>query len=190
MVGPHRGDHLSYVVVRLWDERRLLYCRALLHHRAVRELDPQRHRDHGHSRIRRRFLVPFDEMRAELDRLLADSELWDGEQGAAGDRCRRWSGPGADRGQRTECRRAVRPAVLGAEGMVNWVQHNRVLPTQRIEAAETITEVEPRSAGGDGETKRVASSLFSGSPEADARARAFDDNAPDRENDFAEPGRR
>ena len=35
--------------------------------------------------------------------------------------------------------------------MVNWVQHNRVLPTQRIEAAETITEVEPRSDDGDGE---------------------------------------
>ena len=74
--------------------------------------------------------------------------------------------------------------------MVNWVQHRGVLPTQRIEAAETITEVEPRRDDGDGETKRVASSLFSGSPEADARARAFDDNA-DREDDFASPnGRR
>ena len=27
------------------------------------------------------FSVPFDEMRAELDRPLADSELWDGRRG-------------------------------------------------------------------------------------------------------------
>jgi hypothetical protein len=65
-----------------------------------------------------------------------------------------------------------------------------VLPTQRIEAAETVTEVEPRRIEGDGETQRVASSLFSGSPEADTRARAFDDT-DNREDDCASPnGRR
>ena len=76
------------------------------------------------------------------------------------------------------------------EGMVNWVQHRGVLPTQRIEAAETVTEITPRGTDGDGETKRVASSLFSGSPEADARGRAFDDT-DNREDDYASPnGRR
>ena len=75
------------------------------------------------------------------------------------------------------------------EGMVNWVQHRGVLPTQRIEAAETITEVEPRRADGGGETKRVSSGMFSGSPEADARARAFDDT-DDREDDFISPNGR
>jgi hypothetical protein len=64
------------------------------------------------------------------------------------------------------------------------VQHNRVLPTQRIEAAETLTEAEPRP-NGDGETKRVASSLFSGSPEADARGRAFDDSVDANEESYA-----
>ena len=44
---------LSYVVVRLWDERRLVLPVDLLHDRTVRELDPQRHRDHGQRRIRR-----------------------------------------------------------------------------------------------------------------------------------------
>ena len=78
------------------------------------------------------------------------------------------------------------------EGMVNWVQHSRVLPTQRIEAAETVTEATaPRRLDGDGETQRVSASLFSGSPEGDARARAFDENVPDREDDYASPtGRR
>ena len=65
--------------------------------------------------------------------------------------------------------------------MVNWVQHHCVLPTQRIEAAETVTEVDPRYAD-TGETKRVGAAMFSGSPEAEARARAFDDTAPDRED--------
>ena len=64
-----------------------------------------------------------------------------------------------------------------------------MLPTQRIEAAETVTEVEPRRTDGDGETQRVASSLFSGSPEADARARAFDDT-DNREDDYASPNAR
>ena len=73
---------------------------------------------------------------------------------------------------------------------MNWVQRNGVLPTQRIEAAETITEVETRRADGDGETKRVSASLFSGSPEADARARAFDDTSADREDDYASPNGR
>lgn len=33
------------------------------------------------------------------------------------------------------------------EDMVNWVQHRGVLPTQRIEAAETLIGAEPRGNG-------------------------------------------
>ena len=58
MVGAHRGDHPEL-------RRRPTLGRApagaavhLLHHRAVRELDPQRDRDHGHRRVRRRLLRP------------------------------------------------------------------------------------------------------------------------------------
>ena len=72
---------LTYVVVRLWDERRLVLPSHLLHDHAVRELDAQRHRDHGHRRVRRRLPVPFNDMRAELDRLLSQSEQWDGRRG-------------------------------------------------------------------------------------------------------------
>ena len=67
------------------------------------------------------------------------------------------------------------------------MQHRGVLPTQRIEAAETVTEAQPTD--GDGETRRVASGLFSGSPEADARGRAFDDSI-DLEEDFVRPNGR
>ena len=69
------------------------------------------------------------------------------------------------------------------EGLVDWVQHRGVLPTQRIEAAESATEPQPRRDDA-GETKRLASGMFSGSPEAEARARAFDEHA-DYEDEFA-----
>jgi hypothetical protein len=72
--------------------------------------------------------------------------------------------------------------------MVDWVQRIGVLPTQRIEAAEPESVPQPRRHG-DGETPRVASGLFSGSPEADERARAFDEHA-DYEDEFARSGGR
>jgi hypothetical protein len=109
-----------------------------------------------------------------LDRLLAESELWDGRRGvlqvtdAVGGVVRvRTVVSAPNAGALFDLRCAVR------EGLVNWVQHRGVLPTQRIEAAETVTEPQPPTVG-HGETRRVASGLFSGSPEADARGRAFD----------------
>ncbi|MDX1883004.1 mechanosensitive ion channel family protein [Mycolicibacterium sp. 120270] len=175
---------LSYVVVRLWDERRLVLPCTYFTTEPFENWTRSATEIMGTVEFDVDFSVPFDEMRAELDRLLSESELWDGRRGvlqvtdAVGGVVRVRivvSAPNA--GALFDLRCAVR------EGLVNWVQHHGVLPTQRIEAAETVTEVEPRRD--DGETKRVSASLFSGSPEADARARAFDDTAPEREDDYA-----
>lgn len=69
--------------------------------------------------------------------------------------------------------------------MVDWVQRTGgAVPTQRIEPAVPTTDV-PTRRKGDGETKRVASSLFSGSAEAEGRARAFDEHADDVDNELA-----
>jgi small-conductance mechanosensitive channel len=180
---------LSYVVVRLWDERRLVLPCTYFTTEPFENWTRSATEIMGTVEFDVDFSVPFDEMRTELDRLLAESDLWDGRRGvlqvtdAVGGVVRVRivvSAPNA--GALFDLRCAVR------EGMVNWVQHRGVLPTQRIEAAETITEVELRRD--DGETKRVSSSLFSGSPEADARARAFDDTAPEREDDYASPNGR
>jgi hypothetical protein len=57
--------------------------------------------------------------------------------------------------------------------MVDWVQHRQVLPTQRIEPATPSEPASRRST--NGETRRVAAGMFSGSPEAEERARAFDE---------------
>jgi hypothetical protein len=70
------------------------------------------------------------------------------------------------------------------EGMVDWVQHRGVLPTQRIEAADAPTEIAPRRGSGV-ETPRVAAGMFSGSPEADERARAFDEQGDDYSEELA-----
>jgi hypothetical protein len=181
---------LSYVVVRLWDERRLVLPCTYFTTEPFENWTRSATEIMGTVEFDVDFSVPFADMRAELDRLLADSELWDGRRGvlqvtdAIGGVVRVRivvSAPNA--GALFDLRCAVR------EGMVDWVRHRGVLPTQRIEAAETVTEAAPRRT--DAETKRVSSSLFSGSPEADARARAFDDDTPDRENDLASPnGRR
>src|SRR5689334_1834887 len=184
---------LTYVVVRLWDERRLVLPTTYFTTEPFENWTRSDTEIMGSVEFDVDFSVPFHDMRAELDRLLVSSELWDGRKGvlqvtdAVGGVVRVRivvSAPNA--GALFDLRCAVR------EGMVNWVQHNRVLPTQRIEAAETVTETAaPRRLDGDGETQRVSSSLFSGSPEGDARARAFDENVPDREDDYASPaGRR
>ena len=167
---------LSYVVVRLWDERRLVLPCTYFTTEPFENWTRSATEIMGAVEFDVDFSVPFADMRAELDRLLAESDLWDGRRGvlqvtdAVGGMVRVRivvSAPNA--GALFDLRCAVR------EGMVNWVQHRGVLPTQRIEAAETVTETTPRRDDAEGETKRVASSLFSGSPEADARARAFDD---------------
>ena len=180
---------LSYVVVRLWDERRLVLPCTYFTTEPFENWTRSATEIMGTVEFDVDFSVPFADMRAELDRLLADSELWDGRRGvlqvtdAVGGVVRvRTVVSAPNAGALFDLRCAVR------EGLVNWVQHRGVLPTQRIEAAETVTEAQPRPDG-DGETRRVASSLFSGSPEADARGRAFDDSI-DLEENFVGPNGR
>jgi small-conductance mechanosensitive channel len=173
---------LSYVVVRLWDERRLVLPSTYFTTEPFENWTRSDTEIMGSVEFDVDFSVPFNDMRAELDRLLASSELWDGRRGvlqvtdAVGGVVRVRivvSAPNA--GALFDLRCAVR------EGMVDWVQHRQVLPTQRIEPAPPS---EPRRrSDDDGTTSRVASGMFSGSPEAEERARAFDEHS-DYEDDL------
>jgi small-conductance mechanosensitive channel len=175
---------LTYVVVRLWDERRLVLPCTYFTTTPFENWTRSATEIMGAVEFDVDFSVPFHDMRAELDRLLAGSEQWDGRRGvlqvtdAVGGVVRVRivvSAPNA--GALFDLRCAVR------EGMVDWVQRTGgVVPTQRIEPTGPAREPVARRDG-DGETLRVASSLFSGSPEADERARAFDEKA-DYEDDF------
>jgi hypothetical protein len=169
---------LSYVVVRIWDERRLVLPTTYFTTEPFENWTRSATEIMGTVEFDVDFSVPFNDMRAELDRLLAESDLWDGRSGvlqvtdAVGGMVRIRivvSAPNA--GALFDLRCAVR------EGMVDWVQRTRVLPTQRIEAFEPAASPESRSDGDAAETPRVASGLFSGSPEAEDRARAFDEHA-------------
>jgi small-conductance mechanosensitive channel len=174
---------LSYVVVRLWDERRLVLPSTYFTTEPFENWTRSATEIMGTVEFDVDFSVPFDDMRAELDRLLAESDLWDGRRGvlqvtdAVGGVVRVRivvSAPNA--GALFDLRCAVR------EGMVDWVRRTRVLPTQRIENSEPVFGPEPRGDG-TGETPRVAAGLFSGSPEAEERARAFDEHS-DYEDEF------
>jgi small-conductance mechanosensitive channel len=162
---------LSYVVVRLWDERRLVLPTTYFTTEPFENWTRSATEIMGAVEFDVDFTVSFSDMRAELDRLLSENELWDGRRGvlqvtdAVGGVVRVRivvSAPNA--GALFDLRCAVR------EGMVNWVQHNGVLPTQRIESAETITEIETRQDDRDGETRRVSAS-------------------PDREDNYASASR-
>lgn len=175
---------LSYVVVRLWDERRLVLPSTYFTTEPFENWTRSDTEIMGTVEFDVAFSVPFNDMRAELDRLLAQSELWDGRRGvlqvtdAVGGMVRVRivvSAPNA--GALFDLRCDVR------ERMVDWVQRTQVLPTQIIEPA---APTEPRRRrDDDGATPRVASGMFSGSPEAEERARAFDEHADDYEDDLA-----
>jgi Mechanosensitive ion channel len=168
---------LSYVVVRLWDGRRLVLPSTYFTTEPFENWTRSNTEIMGSVEFDVDFSVPFNDMRAELDRLLAESELWDGRRGvlqvtdAVGGVVRVRivvSAPNA--GALFDLRCAVR------EGMVDWVQHRQVLPTQRIEPTAPSSEPHKRRDV-EGATPRVASGMFSGSPEAEERARAFDEHA-------------
>ena len=72
---------LSYVVVRLWDERRLVLPCTYFTTKPFENWTRSATELMGTVEFDVDFCVPFDAMRAELDRLLSASELWDGRRG-------------------------------------------------------------------------------------------------------------
>jgi small-conductance mechanosensitive channel len=174
---------LSYVVVRLWDERRLVLPSTYFTTEPFENWTRSDTEIMGSVEFDVDFSVPLNDMRTELDRLLVNSELWDGRKkvlqvtDAVGGVVRVRivvSAPNA--GALFDLRCAVR------EGMVNWVNSRRVLPIQRLANAD-FKHVSTAPSRTTDETPRAAEGMFSGSPEAEERARAFDEHA-DYEDDY------
>lgn len=170
---------LTYVVVRLWDERRLVLPSTYFTTTPFENWTRNATEIMGSVEFDVDFRTPLHAMRAELDRLLAaNAEEWDGRRGvlqvtdAVGGVVRVRivvSAPNA--GALFDLRCAVR------EGLVDWLHRTGgALPMQRFVEEDAAPTVHSRPRPGDGETSRVGSSLFSGSPEAEERARAFDDH--------------
>jgi uncharacterized membrane protein HdeD (DUF308 family) len=167
---------LTYVVVHLWDERRLVLPCTYFTSKPFQNWTRNATELLGTAELDVDFSVPFDAMRAELDRLLHANSLWDGRVGVlqvtdAVDGVVRVrmlvSAPNA--GALFDLRCDIR------EGMVTWLQrHNPgALPRQRFEQKTDAADEIHRRTAPSGQP-RADSGLFSGNPDAERRGRAFD----------------
>jgi small-conductance mechanosensitive channel len=165
---------LTYVVVHIWDDRRLVLPSTYFTTTPFQNWTRKESAVLGSVELDVDWSVPFDAMRTELDRLLADSPLWDRRVGvlqvtdAVGSVIRvRVLLSAADAGALFDLRCQVR------EAFVVWLQreHAYGLPRLRWEN-DTGTAAAPR-LGGDAPQPAENSALFTGSAEAEERSRAF-----------------
>ncbi len=107
----------TYVVVALWDERRLVLPISYFTTTPFENWTRSRSQITGSVHLHLDHSVPMDDLREELDRVLAASPLWDGR---AGEVQLVESHPADDRGARHRERprrpERVGPAVRGARG--------------------------------------------------------------------------
>ena len=177
---------LTYVVVHLWDERRLVLPCTYFTTTPFQNWTRNATELLGTAELDVDFTVPFDAMRAELDRLLRANPLWDGRVGVlqvtdAVDgyvRVRMLvSAPNA--GALFDLRCDVR------EGMVEWLQREQpgALPRRRLEH-QSDTDRQMLSSARFVDHRQADSGLFTGNAEAERRGRSFDqseDAAEERE---------
>jgi hypothetical protein len=175
---------LTYVVVHLWDERRLVLPTTYFTKTPYQNWTRNATALLGTVELDVDFTVSLDAMRAELDRLLRSNELWDNRVGVlqVTDAVNGYvrlrmlvSAPNA--GALFDLRCDVR------EGIVRWLQASQpgALPRRRIEPApapggDDIAAADERPAA-----SRADSGLFSGSPGAEQRGRVY--QGPDAEDD-------
>lgn len=177
---------LTYVVVHLWDERRLVLPCTYFTTTPFQNWTRNATELLGTAELDVDFTVPFAEMRAELDRLLHENDLWDERVGVL-------QVTDAIEGYvrvRMLVSASNAPALFDLrcdirEGMVEWLQraHPGALPRRRIEHQSEL-ERELRSSPAPAAHQQADSGLFTGNSEAERRGRAFDhaeDGEPDRE---------
>ena len=167
---------LTYVVVHLWDERRLVLPCTYFTTKPFQNWTRNATELLGTAEFDLDFTVPIDAMRAELERLLSGDELWDGRVGIV---------------QVTDCvggylrvRMLVSasnaPALFDLrchvrEGITAWLQRTNpgALPRWRVEQfSGDASELSARDLTARGDLSD--GSLFSGSKAAEQRGRVFD----------------
>ncbi len=170
---------LTYVVVRLWDERRLVLPCTYFTTTPFQNWTRNATEIMGTVELDVDFTVPLDEMRAELQRQLSASELWDGRTGvlqvtdAVGGYLHiriLVSAPNA--GSLWDLRCAVR------EGMVEWLQYTVPggLPRRRLELSRGHSAAE--FVGPGYRRHRADATMFSGTEEGEERRRSFEAPPP------------
>jgi small-conductance mechanosensitive channel len=164
---------LTYVVVHIWDDRRLVLPSTYFTTTPFQNWTRKESAVLGGVELDVDWSVPFDAMRGELDRLLADNPLWDRRVGvlqvtdAVGSVIRvRVLLSAPDAGALFDLRCQIR------EALVVWLQreHGYGLPRLRWEN-DSGTVVPPSPAAAEQPVDSAA--LFTGSTEAEERSRAF-----------------
>ncbi|MDF2555944.1 MAG: mechanosensitive ion channel protein MscS, partial [Microbacterium sp.] len=166
---------LSYVVLDLWDDRRLVLPCTYFTTTPFQNWTRQGSELLGSVELDLDWRVSPSRMRAHLDEVLATTDLWDGRASvlqvteATGGLVRvRILVTAQDAPTLFDLRCAVR------EAMVTWVQSTMpaALPVQRVLMTEheATPDLEPVGTGGEG--------LFTGSAEAEARASSFTQAIP------------
>jgi small-conductance mechanosensitive channel len=167
---------LTYVVVHLWDERRLVLPCTYFTTTPFQNWTRNATELLGTAELDVDFTVPFGEMRAELDRLLHANKLWDGRVGvlqvtdAVEGRVRvRMLVSAPNAGALFDLRCDVR------EGMVAWLQRTSpgALPRQRIEHQSETDNDMLGSVATPPRRPQADSGLFSGNADAERRGRAL-----------------
>lgn len=161
---------LSYIVVRLWDDRRLVLPSTYFTTTPFQNWTRKSSELLGAVELDLDWRVDVGALRDELDRVLATTELWDGRtkvlqvtDAVAGMVRVRALVTAVDAGTLFDLRCLVR------ERLVCWVQREDVdgLPRQRVELVKRVGVTTPPDL--DGENSRV----FSGDQHAERRGAAF-----------------
>jgi small-conductance mechanosensitive channel len=165
---------LTYVVVRVWDDRRLVLPSTYFTTTPFQNWTRTTSEVMGAVELDVDWRVPVPAMRAELERILAESDIWDERvqvlqvTDAVGGLVRvRALVTAVDGPTLADLRTHVR------EALVEWLrrEHPEALPMQRMQVVSTTDPGERER--GRVEPRTPASGLFTGDAEADARRESF-----------------
>lgn len=171
---------LTYVVVKLWDQRRLVLPTTYFTAKPFQNWTRNATELLGTTELDVDFTVPFDDMRAELARILDRSDLWDRRVGilqvtdAVGGFVRvRMLVSAPNAAALFDLRCEVR------EGIIDWLQREApgAMPHFRTEQSTSRSHIVRPSHP----TRRpkVESGLFTGSAKAEERGKAFESTPDD-----------
>lgn len=168
---------LSYVVVRIWDERRLVLPTSYFTTKPFQNWTRNRSEVTGTAEFDVDWTVSVESMRQELRRVVESTDLWDGRvcnlqvTDATGGVVRvRAVVSAANASHLWDLRCLVR------ERMVGWIREQTALPRMRAEVGDpSVEELEPpeRSVAHDGEAPKSptrAGPPGQGQPDADEQA--------------------
>ncbi|MGV8876893.1 MAG: mechanosensitive ion channel family protein [Rhodoglobus sp.] len=171
---------LTYIVVNIWDQRRLVLPSTYFTSTPFQNWTRNATELLGVVAFDLDWHVNVDQMRAQLKKILAETDLWDGRTaniqvvGTTGGYVRvRVVASAADSGAQWDLQTHVR------EEMVSWLQAKNpaALPRTRV----LMVENEPRSRA-KVSTEAQDRGLFSGSAEAEARRHEYTGAIPVLEN--------